>query len=197
MENKDILMSEDILVKNLGWHKDSRGIFIKRPYPFAIKQDKNSKEFQVVDLYFPNDGLYSIEKKSILSIEDYNQIMTPILKETGSLNHTGIIDYQINCLMVSYGVSMESSLTKIKMLDEIVKSNQIRRFINQSFSSVNPLFRVSNLTEFLELKFQDNSDLSYIQDRLKKDDELSNEIKVKCKDTEDHLKQIFESAQPG
>lgn len=197
MENKDNKMSEDILVKDLGWHKDSRGLFIKRPYPFAIKHDESSKEFKVVDFYFPNDGIYSIDEQTIESIKDYDRLITSILKETASLNHTEVISYQIGCLIVSYDVAMKNSLTKIKMLDEIVKRNQIRRFISQSFSSVDPIFRVSSLVEFLKSKFEDNGDLSYIQDRLKHDKELFDEVEVKCEDTKQHLKQIFESAQAG
>lgn len=197
MEKKNIKITKEFL-EGLGWEQDSRGLLIKRPYyPFALKNDQNTKEFQVIDMYFPKDGLYSKDKKAILSNEDYDNLVKPILKVTNSLNHIEVVEYQIRCLITSYQESMRNSLNKIQNLDETIKSNQIRRFIDESFSPTDPIFRATDLSKFLELKAEDNGDLSFIKNRLKEDDKLFLEIEAKCNNTLKHLKQIFSSAQAG
>lgn len=193
-KNENELITNEIL-KELGWHKDINGNFRKDPYPFVIYSNDKTKEFHIFDRFFPSDTPYHSDVKKILTLGDYDDLVIPLLKEISKLNNTEKVNYQINSLINSYNKSIKISLEKITNLDQTVKENQIRTFINESFKSGDDIFKIRDLNEYLNIQTP-NGNLLYLKSRLTESDDLFCEIEKKVELTKQYLKDIYRLAQP-
>ena len=184
-------ITTEVIENELGWQKISDNIYMKIPYPYIIKYDPDTKKYYMMDRYFSEDH----SQTEISNVSEYDRIIIPILKETQKLNELEIVEYQVNDLINSYKISLSKSLNKIENLDPIVKENQIRTFLKESFPSKGPIFKAEKLEQFLKIKTH-NGNMSFIEARLEEDKKLFDELKAKIQITLQHLKCIYKNAKP-
>lgn len=188
-------LTTEIIEKDFGWSKQADGSYTKTPYPFTIRYNSDTKEFRVNDLFFPEFVQYK-PKEKLETIEDYDNLVIPILKVTKNASGDDIFNYKLNCLISSYNEAVKSELDQIEKLEATIKQNHIRTFIKYSFGNGDPIFKINNLKEFLNLQKADGS-LQYFKGRYEENKEIFNKIEFIIIKTKEHLKTIYSSAVPN